>query len=265
MTKKLKIGVALGSGGVRGLAHIGVLKALIESGINPVIVTGTSVGAMIGGLYCALGSVGAVEDIFANITRSELLTMFSDITRGSGLIKGNNLEKFLDQYLKDLAIENLSICFAAVATNIHTAQDVVFTTGNLTKAIRASSSLPAVFNPFETEEGSLVDGGISQPVPIRAAKSLGADFVIAVNLDGYEFALVSQATKPAVPKIGFAALKLLRYRLSQELCKEANLVLEPDVTSFTWRNLADKKHRLEIIQKGYEVTIKNLPKLVYLQ
>ena len=117
MTKKLKIGVALGSGGVRGLAHIGVLKALIESGITPTIITGTSAGAVIGGLYCALGNIKAVEDIFANITRSELLTMFSDITRGSGLIKGNNLEKFLDKYLADFKIENLKVKFAAVATN----------------------------------------------------------------------------------------------------------------------------------------------------
>lgn len=258
MKNKQRIGLALGSGGPRGLAHIGVIRALNDAHLVPDIVTGTSAGSVIGGLYDYIQDIDAVENIFMNITVRELTAMFTDLTRGSGIIKGNRLEKFLDKYLEGVTIENLTLPFAAIATDIHTAKDVVFTQGSLTKAIRASSSVPAFFDLYDSGSGLLMDGGVSQPVPIRAAKELGADKVIAVNLDGYNFASVSLTTKPAMPRVGFAAIKLLRYRLSQELCREADLCIEPDVANFTWSNLPDKKLRKEIIDRGYEATAKAL-------
>lgn len=252
MKKNKKIGLALGSGGPRGLAHIGVIRALLNAHIDPDVITGTSAGSVIGGLYASFRDIDAVEDIFVNITLRELTAMFSDLNRGSGILKGGKVEQFLDKYLKGVKIESLLTPFAAVATDISTAKDIVITRGSLTKALRASSSIPGFFDLYDSGSGYLVDGGVSQPVPIRAARELGADLVIAVNLDGYSFQTVSESAKPAMPKVGLASLKLLRYSLSRELCREADLCITPDVADFTWGSLPDKKLRRKIIDLGYD-------------
>lgn len=251
------VGLALGSGGPRGLAHIGVIKALEEYKVPIDIVAGTSVGSLIGGLYLSLGSIEAVEEIFTKLKITDLAAMFSDFGLKSGIIKGNKLEEFLEKYIGESLIENLPKPYGAIATNISSAEDVVIQSGRLTKAIRASSSLPGVMNVANFEGNYLIDGGVSQPVPIRVARMLGADRVIAINLDQY-----SQITNnftanmhPSATKIALTAIKLLRYSLAQEQCRDADIVINPDVAEIAWGNLTYERDRIDIIKRGYDAAI----------
>lgn len=259
MQKRLKIGLALGSGGPRGLAHIGVIKALTETGIPIDVIAGTSVGAMMGGLYLNAKSIKDVEDSFVNLTIKELATMFSDVAIGSGLIKGERLENYLDGFIDGVLIEDLPCPFSAVASNLENGRYVEITTGNLTKAIRASSSLPGFFNMIKLDESYMIDGGVTQPVPVKTARTLGADYVIAVNLDQYDFSIKDIAIKnPGATKIGLAAIKLLRYSLALEQCSSADMTINPQVAEMVWMNLTHKADRIEIIKRGYEAMMEQV-------
>ncbi|MBP7700478.1 patatin-like phospholipase family protein [Candidatus Woesebacteria bacterium] len=258
MSSKQKIGLALGSGGLRGFAHIGVIKALVESDIKIDVITGTSSGAVIGGFYALTKDIKWVEDIFMNLKLNDLAT-FSDVALRSGIIKGNNMESFLDRYFNDANIENLDIKFAAIATDIRTTKDIIFSKGSLTKAVRASSSLPGFIDMFHDNGSYLIDGGISQPVPIRAARELGADKVIAINLDDYNYRKFEFSSKTKATTVVQASLKLIRYRLGQELCSEADWVIEPDVSDIiNWSSLRYREKRIKAIDMGYQAAMEKI-------
>lgn len=262
MRMRTKVGLALGSGGPRGLAHIGVIKALLENRIPIDMIAGASSGALVGGLFLGLGSIDKVESIFVKLSLSELALMFYDIGFKSGVIKGDGLEKFIDRYLDGLKIDDLRLPFAAVTTDMNTACSFEIKSGNLTKALRASSSIPGFVNVAVMHNRSLVDGGVSQPVPVRAVRSLGAKVVIAVNLDSDSFVsqnLIKQNTFPT--SMGMTAIKLLRYHLAKELCKEAEVVIEPDVTGVVWMNLTKAHDRVAIIQRGYEAAMEKMKEI----
>ncbi len=262
MSSKQKIGLALGSGGWRGFSHIGVIKALVESGIKIDIITGTSAGAVVGGFYALTKDIKLVEDIFMNLKLKDLATTFSDLALRSGIIKGNNMELFLEKYFKGANIENLDVKFATVATDIRTTNDVVFSKGSLTKAVRASSSLPGFFDMFQNNGNFLIDGGITQPVPVRAARQLGADKVIAVNLDDYSYRTFEFSSKTRATTVAQASLKLIRYRLAQELCTEADWVIEPDVSDIiNWSNLRYREKRIKAIEMGYQAALEKIKEI----
>jgi len=259
---KNKIGLALGSGGPRGLTHIGVIKALIEHGIPIDVITGTSSGSIVGGLYLSMGTIEQVEDIFVKLTLSEMASILADIGLKSGVIKGENMEKFLELHINGSTIESLRLPFAAVTTDALTGSTVEITSGSLTRAIRASISIPGLVNLVNIDEQYLMDGGVSQPVPIRAARRLGATKVIAVNLDFYNFVANDfRQGKPRATTMGLAAVKSLRYHLAQEQCKEAEIVIEPDVSHVNWMSFPRKSDRIDIIQRGYEATIAKMDEI----
>lgn len=254
--KNKKIGLALGSGGPRGLAHIGVIKALVENDIQVDMIAGTSIGSMMGGLYLSMGSIEKVEEMFVNLKLSELAISFSDFGLRSGIIKGERLEKYLSGFVDSTKIEDLPRPFVAVATDIQSGKVVEITKGSLTKAIRASSSLPGFLDIASVSGQNLIDGGVMQPVPITAARNLGAKIVIAINLDGYNFAYDDfDVVRPGATKVGLAAIKLLRYSLAKEECNQADIVICPKVVEFAWMNLTKKKDRVTIIKRGYEATM----------
>lgn len=178
-----RIGIALGGGSARGWAHIGVLAALAERGIEPEIVCGTSIGALVGGIYAA-GKLPELEAWVAGLTRRDVLGLVDFTIVGGGLIGGHRLIDLYRQHLGDITIEELPRRFAAVATDISTGAEVWLTEGSLLDAIRASISLPAVFTPVRRDGRWLVDGGLVNPVPVSLCRVLGADVVIAVDLHG---------------------------------------------------------------------------------
>ena len=185
-----KIALALGGGAARGFAHIGVIKALEAQGISPDIIVGTSAGSVVGALYAAGFNGFQIQELSMTMDEAEVIdgsgmyrciaeTVVSD---KRGCIKGQALQDFINNYVKDRSIEFLNRTFAAVATNLSTGEMMVFRTGNTGAAVRASSSVPVFFQPVTISGQDYVDGGLVTPVPVSVARSLGADFVIAVDI-----------------------------------------------------------------------------------
>jgi len=262
MTGRKKIGLALGSGGPRGLAHIGVIKALLEHHIPIDIIAGCSAGALIGGLYASLGNIKEVEKISTTLTKKDLLWVFSDIGFPSGILHGNNVTEFIQNFLHHILIESLPMPFAAIATDLATGDPVVLTSGNLANAIHASFAIPVMFEPVFLQNTYMIDGGCSCPVPVAPAKELGADVVIAVNLDLYPLpdkADLKETKKPNVKDAGFATVNFFRYNLAKELCKAADITITPDVANVSSLNLLAVFKGSEVITKGYDATIAQMP------
>jgi NTE family protein len=177
-----KIGLALGAGSARGWAHIGVLRALAEAGIEPDIVAGTSIGAVAGGLYVA-GELDALEQFARDLTRRRVLGFLDFNFSGTGLIHGQRLRDALEGKLKGLLIENLPRRFVAVATEISTGHETWLGRGHLVDAMRASYALPGIFKPVSIEGRWLFDGALVNPIPVSVCRALGARYVIAVNVN----------------------------------------------------------------------------------
>lgn len=176
------IGVALGCGSARGLAHIGVLKVLEKNQIPIDVITGTSMGAFIGGVYASGVSVEDMEEISLSTDWKLTAKMFAPTISFSGFVDGKRIKEFLINFIGNKNIEDLDKKFACVSTDILTGEEVVIDKGPLIDAIRASISIPAVFTPVYYGNRYLVDGGIVNPVPVDLARKMGADIVIAVNV-----------------------------------------------------------------------------------
>ena len=176
------IGLALGGGAARGFAHIGVLQTLAAHGIVPDVIVGTSIGAVVGGCYAARQMDGL--EIWARGLKARSIFSYLDVSlSGSGLINGGHLASKLTEALGDSRIEDLPIRFAAIATEFNTGHEIWLTRGRLADAMRASYALPGIFPPVRIGGRWLVDGALVNPVPVSAARALGARLVIAVNLN----------------------------------------------------------------------------------
>lgn len=174
-----KIGLALGGGAARGFAHIGVIKMLESHGIVPDYVVGTSAGAVVGSLYAAGYDAFAMQKIAQQLDEK----IFADWTLGGrGLLKGEALQDFINNHLNNRPLEKLGKPFATVATDLNSGERVVFRTGDTGMAVRASAAVPGVFQPTQFRGRSYVDGGLTSPIPVQAARDMGADIVIAVDI-----------------------------------------------------------------------------------
>jgi NTE family protein len=180
---KLRIGLALGGGAARGWAHIGVLRVLQEAGIVPDVIAGCSIGAVVGGCYAA-GKLDELEAFTLSLTKRRVMGLLDFHFSGAGLIAGGRLQKLLDQDLTDRRVETLPIKFCTIATELVSGHEVWLTRGPLVQAMRASYALPGVFDPVMVGGRWLMDGALVNPIPITAARALGADIVICVNLNG---------------------------------------------------------------------------------
>ena len=181
----LKIGLALGSGSSRGWAHIGIINALAEHGIRPDIVCGTSVGALVGAAHVA-GNLDRLEEWVRSLTRLETARFFEITSTFTGFVNTSRLRKFLEKHVAgaDDRIEDLKLQYGSVATDLESGREIWFTKGPLLEAVWASISLPGLFPAIRHENRWLVDGGLVNPVPVSVCRALGADVVIAVNLNG---------------------------------------------------------------------------------
>lgn len=181
--RKPKIGLALGSGAARGWSHIGVIRALEEMGIHPEIVTGSSVGACVGAAY-ATGKLEIFEQWVSRLDRAGVLRLLDTKISGGGFIQGLTLMKAIEKHIGNPEIEELDIEFGCVATQFGTGREVWLREGRLLDAVRASIALPGMFSPVEQNGEYLFDGGLVNPVPVSLARAMGADIVIASNLNG---------------------------------------------------------------------------------
>ena len=176
------IGLALGGGAARGFAHIGVIRTLAAHGIKPDVIVGTSIGAVVGGCFAA-GQLDVFETWARGLTRRGILSYLDVSLSGSGLIGGSKIGALLDNALADMLIENLPIRFATITTEVGTGHEIWLTRGRMVEALRASYALPGIFPPVQLGGRWLVDGALVNPVPVSAARALGARLVIAVNLN----------------------------------------------------------------------------------
>lgn len=229
LTSRKKIGLALGSGGAKGLAHIGVIKYLVENNIPIDCIAGASAGALIGGMYAATKDIYKIEKLAKEFSYFDFFNIFTDISLSKGLIKGNKAVEYLKKHIEPIKVENLRIPFRAVATDIISAQTIILDKGELIKAIRASGSIPVLFKPIHYGDYDLVDGGTSMPVPVKIVRQMGADIVIAVNLDFVYFSPKYRKNSLNIVRILEQSVNLLRYHLAEENVKDADIVINPDI------------------------------------
>ena len=231
-----RLGIALGGGAARGWAHIGVLSALARHGIEPEIVCGTSIGALVGGVFAA-GRLPALEAWVGGLTRRDVLGLLDFTAAGGGAIGGRKLMELFGREIGELRIEQLPRKFAAVATDLETGSEVWLQVGPLLQAIRASISLPGMFTPVLRDGRWLVDGGLVNPVPVSLCRALGAELVIAVDLHS---GAVLRPDHPPAPegqaavvrvRAGRSALSRILSRTRARDEAEAETVKPPSVSS----------------------------------
>lgn len=182
LARRPRIGLALGSGSARGLAHIGVLRALKEARIEVDVVAGTSMGAVIGAVFAA-GRLEGLTAKLQNLDWQSIVALLDPVFPRSGLIDGQKIAEFVRAHVPSARIEDLLLPFAAVATDINNGEQVVATAGDLTEAVRASIAVPGIVTPVRSNGRILVDGGLVNPVPVSVTRAMGADLVIAVDLN----------------------------------------------------------------------------------
>ncbi len=181
--RKPTVALALGSGGAKGLAHIGVIEELERQGFEIVAIAGSSMGALVGGIH-AMGKLAVYRDWACTLARLDVLRLADWTLSGGGFIKGERIMNTLRHLTGDVQIEDLPVVFTAVATDLDRGREVWLTHGSLFDAIRASTALPTVFRPFELEGRRLVDGALLNPVPVTPLMRERADYLLAVSLDG---------------------------------------------------------------------------------
>lgn len=208
-----KVGLALGSGAARGLAHIGVLNALTEEKIPIDMVAGTSAGALIGALYCSGANLKLIQQLAVELRRKDLLDI---AVPRVGFIKGNKIEELLKLLTRGKNIEELNIPFCAVAADIIRGEKVVLDRGPLYRAVRASISIPGVFTPVHYGDFVLVDGGIIDRVPVSVVKEMGADIIVGVDV-GFSAAKTSidNIFDVMLQSTDMTYKELMRYRIIQ--------------------------------------------------
>ena len=236
MTVQPKIALVLGGGAARGFAHIGVIKALEAQGIHPDIVVGTSAGAVVGALYAAGYSGFSLQKIALRMDESSV----GDWTLSErGFIKGESLQNFVNREVNNRPLEKLGKPFAAIATDLQSGEMVAFRTGNTGMAVRASSSVPGIFQPVRINGRDYVDGGLVSPVPVRAARSMGANIVIALDISSRpKYARIGDAMDILLQTFTIMEQSITRFEIN-----EADVVIRPaignmDATDFEGRHLA---------------------------
>ncbi|BAN35579.1 putative esterase of the alpha-beta hydrolase superfamily [Sulfuricella denitrificans skB26] len=244
-----KIVLVLGGGAVRGFAHIGVIKTLEAHGIVPDMVVGTSAGSVVGALYAGGYSGFELQKIAFQLEQESVGDW---VLPDRGFIKGEMLQNFINKALQNRPIERLSKPFAAVATELQTGEMAVFRRGNTGMAVRASSSIPGVFQPVKIEGREYVDGGLVSPIPVRAALNMGADIVIAVDISG----------KPKNVRLNdtidifLQAFSIMGQTIGRYELAEADVVIRPQ-TGMIGATEFDQKHLA--IMEGEKAALAALP------
>jgi len=257
--KRIKIGLALGSGGLKGLAHIGVIKILEENNIPIDFISGSSIGAMVGGFYASGLSIKEIEKIALSTNWRQVFSILFDPYLKQGLISGEKIKIFIENYINGKKFEDCKIPFAAVATDLKTGDIVVLNKGEMSEAIRASISIPLIFKPVEINGKILSDGGLSVPVPVKIVKNMGADIVIAVNLDKY---YCFDKWKFGWYDIVNNSLSILRYHLALLNVVDADIVININVGKNHWYQFVNIKDKILAGEKATKEILPMLQKII---
>nr|WP_298014726.1 patatin-like phospholipase family protein [uncultured Aquabacterium sp.] len=249
--KPPRVGVALGGGAARGFAHIGVLQVLEEQGIRPDVVVGTSAGSVVGALYAAGKTPTELATMAMSLDESSITDW---VFPGRSLLKGEALAKFVRTHTGGKNIEAMRVPLGIVATDLQSGQPILFRRGDVGTAVRASSSVPAVFEPVRISGREYVDGGAVSPVPVRFARQMGADVVIAVDIS----AIPEGMPVKGPVDILLQTYNIMGHAISQFELQDADVVMRPKLegigsTEFSARRLS--------ILAGREAALMVLPQL----
>ena len=256
--KRPKIGLALGSGGPRGLAHIGVIKILEENNIPIDFIAGSSIGAMVGGFYAATKDIRQVEEIALGTNWKMILALIDPSFR-QGLLGGKKVNTFIEDHIDKMDFSDLKVPLSVVATNFKNGDAVVINKGDVASAIRASISLPLVFKPVERDGKMLADGGLSLPVPVEVVRKMGADLVIAVNLDADYFAdNNNENNRFGFYKMAENSINLLRHHLAHRNVENADIIINPRVGNAHWGKFLDGKDIISAGEKATKIKLSQL-------
>jgi NTE family protein len=229
----LKIALVLGGGAARGFAHIGVIKALEAQGIVPDMVVGTSAGSVVGALYAAGMSGFDIQKVALGM-KEEMVADWTLPDRG--VLKGEALQDFINEKVKNLSIQKLPRPLGVVATDLQNGEMVLFRQGNTGMAVRASSAVPGVFQPVNINGRDYVDGGLTSPVPAQAARTMGADFVIAVDISN-----VSRRAKlTSTMDVLLQTFAIMGHTISSHELKDADIVIRPKTTAISSTDFDDR-------------------------
>ena len=251
--RRRSFGLALGGGAARGIAHIGVLKALGELGLRADHVAGTSAGSIVGALYAGGYSSGDIAEIVRTVDWNDLV---QPCLPRLGLVRADKLERRVDELLGGRSFDELDVPFAAVAVDLVSGTEVVLREGNVAAAVRASCSIPGIFEPVVVGSRVLVDGGVLNDVPADVALSMGADCVLAVDLN-------SDMLSPRVPESVFQVIiasfaVLARARHQQALQEPGVITVAPSLSEYPHHNM---KPVDQLIDAGFVATTAVLPRL----
>jgi NTE family protein len=249
--KEPKIGLALGSGGARGFAHVGVLKALIEAEIPIHMIAGSSMGALVGAFYGSGYDMKTMVKLSSAFRRKYYL----DFTfPRMGFIAGNKVKELVKFFTKGKKIEELSLPVAIVATDLLKGERVIFTEGNLSDAVRASISIPGVFVPEKIDGKLLVDGGVIDRVPVNVVKEMGADIIIAIDVSHFN----AEPQVTTIYDVIIQSIDIMQRELVKQFELNATVMIRPQTDRFSSTAFQNLK---EIIACGEEEAIKNIPNI----
>jgi NTE family protein len=245
-----KIGIALGGGSARGFAHIGVLQALDEAGIPVQVVAGTSAGSLVGVFYAAGYTPWQMQEVALKVRDIDV----ADLSSGSkrGMMSGSALQKTVNEYVRGVPIEKFKLPFGAVACDLSSGEAVVLRSGDAGAAVRASCAIPGVFIPSVIGGKEMVDGGLVSPLPVSAARQLGADVVIAVDVSGKPH----NDANSGLYEVLLQSFEIMARSLTALEAQTADVVIRPNTLRFSSSDFGARK---DLIQAGYEATVAALP------
>jgi len=261
-----KIGLALGSGSSRGYAHIGVIKVLEKNKIPIDFIAGSSIGAMIGCVYAFCKDSRKLEKIILSPSWRQVISFIDPSLRG-GLINGSKIRKFINDSIKKSTFNKLKIPFKVVATDFQTAEPVEISKGNVASAVQASISVPLFFKPVLLQDMMLWDGGLSESVPVETVRKMGADIVIAVNLDNESRFNKEKNIGNNPYLIALKTIKYFQYHLAKNCVKSADIVINPlikDPSLLGWRKVLRGEGETGILegQKATRLLLPTIKKII---
>lgn len=246
-----KVALVLGAGAAKGFAHIGVLKVLESNQIPVHLIVGTSAGSFIGSLYAYGYNAFQLQKMALSIEKKDII----DLTiPDNGFIKGELLEAYINRMVINTPMDKFRLPFYAVATNIQTGQEVIFGSGNVGTAVRASCSIPGIFRPVNISGNVYVDGGVVSPVAVDAAKKMGADVVIAVDISADAGSPTPESTIETI----LSSINIMYSQISRAQVSKADIVIKPQVAGI---GAADFSKKHDAIIEGEKATYDALPKI----
>jgi len=259
--RKRKVGLALGGGAARGLAHIGVLEVLQKEGIPVDMIAGTSAGAAIGALYAQGKDASQIKALAVKMGRMQFLSLVDLALPRSGFVEGARIKNLLKSIIGDIKFSDLSIPLACIATDIRSGEEMVINDGSVLEGVRASISIPVIFSAVKWQDRYLVDGGLVNPVPVKTVREMGADFIIAVNVIsdiGNRTRQAKKVKQPGMFQVILQSIYIATYSVVRSSLEGADIIIEPQLTNIGYGDF----HRIrDCISQGELAAQESIPEI----